>query len=76
MRIVTMALAVAAVVFMGVPSLTFAAPPDISAYSNAITDAVSAITTALPALLLAVLAVAAGLLVVRVGVKFARGFIK
>ena len=63
-----------ALAMIAVPA--FAAPPSISAYSSAITDAISAITGAIPAILLAVLAVAAGLLVVKVGVRFARSFIK
>lgn len=76
MRRLNVAVLVAVGFLVGVPTSTFAAPPDISAYTAAIADVMTAITTAVPTMLIAVLAVAAGLIAVRVGVRFARSFIK
>lgn len=59
-----------------VPVHSFAAPPDISDYTDAIGDVLTAITTSVPTMLITVLAVTAGLIVVGVGVKWARKFIK
>lgn len=54
----------------------FAAAPDLTAYTSAISDVIEGIGTAVPTMAVAVGAVAAGLLVITVGFRLLKKFVK